>query len=194
MNRFYIIRHGETENNRAGRLSGWIDTPLTADGLVPTARAVAKLHSVQVAAVVSSDLGRAFVTAYTAARQLGFAGEIMRLPGLREVNYGVAANMPKTEAYSRYPGLDQATDYTPPEGESLGHMQKRVVETLNTLNEKYNDADILVVAHSGVMAALHASFTGGDFGEYNFRNEYPHDLVLRVTLDGGRVASFDEVG
>jgi broad specificity phosphatase PhoE len=35
MNKFYLVRHGETENNRAKRLSGWIDTPLTDTGLQP---------------------------------------------------------------------------------------------------------------------------------------------------------------
>ena len=29
MNTFNIVRHGETENNRAKRISGWIDTPLS---------------------------------------------------------------------------------------------------------------------------------------------------------------------
>ena len=193
MNRFYIMRHGETENNRAGRLSGWIDTPLTADGLLPTGRAVAKLHGVHIAAIYSSDLGRAFVTAYTAARQLGFTDEIIRLPALREVNYGVAANMLKTEAYAQYPGLDRVTDYTPPEGESLAHMQQRVLDTLNTLNEKYDGAVVLIVAHPGVMAALNASFTGGDFGEHNVRDEYPHDFVAQFTMQDGEVVSFGEV-
>jgi broad specificity phosphatase PhoE len=35
MNKFYLVRHGETENNRAKRLFGWIDTPLTDTGLQP---------------------------------------------------------------------------------------------------------------------------------------------------------------
>ena len=38
LNAFYIVRHGETENNRAKRLSGWIDTPLTDTGLQPTTK------------------------------------------------------------------------------------------------------------------------------------------------------------
>jgi broad specificity phosphatase PhoE len=190
---FYIARHGETENNRAGRLSGWIDTPLTPDGLIPTARVLAKLHGTHVDVICSSDLGRAFVTAYIMARELGYKEEIMRLPGLREVNYGDAANMRKSEAYTLYPDLDRNTHFTPPEGESLDHMQKRVLETVNMLSERFAGKHVLIVAHSGVMAALHASLTGQDFGKHNITDDYPHDFVARFRVQNGRVASFEEL-
>jgi len=75
----------------------------------------------------SSDLGRAFVTAYAIARGLNFTDEIKLLSGLREVNYGDAANMFSAEAYKLYPRLDRDTHYTPPNGEALDHMQKRSI-------------------------------------------------------------------
>jgi probable phosphoglycerate mutase len=190
---FYIARHGETENNRAGRLSGWIDTPLTADGLLPTERAVAKLRGISVDVICSSDLGRAFVTAYIVARGLNYPEEIMRLPGLREVNYGAAANMRKTDAYALYPELDRNTHYTPPDGESLDHMQKRVLDTINMLSERFSGKTVLIVAHSGVMAALHASLTGEDFGKHNITDDYAHDFVARFSAQNGRVIVFEEL-
>ena len=122
VNHFYIARHGETENNRAKRLSGWIDTPLTASGLEPLETVLAKLQNIAIDRIYSSDLGRAFITAYAMARRLPIDTEIIRLPGLREVNYGDAASMPSAEAYERYPGLDSNTHFTPPNGESLATM------------------------------------------------------------------------
>ncbi|HEU4914691.1 MAG TPA: histidine phosphatase family protein [Candidatus Saccharimonadales bacterium] len=134
MNRFYIARHGETENNKAKRLSGWIDTALTKKGLEPTQVALEKLKTLpKIEAIYSSDMGRAFVTAYVIARGLNFTDEIIRKPGLREVNYGDAANMPSAKAYKIYPRLDRDTHYTPPNGESLDHMQKRVFQELQKL-------------------------------------------------------------
>jgi broad specificity phosphatase PhoE len=190
---FYIARHGETENNHAGRLSGWIDTPLTAAGLAPTARAIAKLQDAPIDVICSSDLGRAFVTAYVVARHMNYPEEIMRLSGLREVNYGDAANMRKADAYARYPDLDRNTHFTPPEGESLDHMQQRVLETINMLSERFAGKSVLIVAHSGVMAALHASLTGQDFGKHNITDDYPHDFVARFTVQDGRVTIFEEL-
>jgi probable phosphoglycerate mutase len=192
MNTFYIARHGETENNRAKRLSGWIDTPLTDTGLQPTAKVVEKLASVHIDEMYSSDVGRAFITAYVIARGLEFPKEIQRLAGLREVNYGDAANMYSAEAYKLYPRLDRDTHYAPPNGETLDQMQKRVFNTIQELDGKHTDATLLLVAHSGVMAALRASHIGQDFGEHNISEAYPHDYVGVFTFKNGQVTSFEE--
>lgn len=193
MNIFYIVRHGETENNRAKRLSGWIDTALTEEGLNQTEKAIAKLSRLDIDEVYSSDMGRAFTTAYTVVRELQFPKEIKRLAGLREVNYGDAANMLSTQAYELYPKLDRDTHYAPPNGESLDHMQKRVFQTVNELNERHKDAVIVLVCHSGVMAALRASHIGQDFGEHNISEAYPHDYVGKFTFADGAVTSFEEL-
>jgi broad specificity phosphatase PhoE len=193
MNTFYIVRHGETENNRIKRLSGWIDTPLTEKGLEPTQAVIAKLSGIHIDEMYSSDMGRAFITAYVLARGLGFTKEIHRLPGLREVNYGDAANLPSAKAYELYPKLDRDTHYTPTNGESLDHMQKRVFQTIDDLNEQHEDANIVLVCHSGVMAALKASHIGQDFGEHNISEAYPHDFVGKFAFAEGAVTSFEEV-
>src|SRR5665213_2643246 len=107
MNTFYIVRHGETENNIARRLSGWIDSPLTPKGLEPTRRVIEKLSHIRIDDMYSSDLGRCFITAYAIARGLNFTKEIKLSAGLREVNYGDAAYMFSAEAYKLYPRLDR---------------------------------------------------------------------------------------
>lgn len=192
MNTFYIVRHGETENNRARRLSGWIDTPLTNTGLEPTKVVIEKLKDIHIDEMYSSDVGRAFITAYFIARGLNYIQEIKRLSGLREVSYGDAANMFSAEAYKLYPQLDRDTHYTPPNGESLDHMQKRVFQTTEDLNHDHTDKTILLVCHSGVMAALNASHIGQDFGEHNISEAYPHDYVGVFTFADGAVTSFNE--
>jgi len=191
MNTFYIVRHGETDNNRDKRLSGWIDTPLTENGLKPTDTVIDKLKDIRIDAIHSSDLGRAFVTAYYITRGLGFTDEIVRQPGLREVNYGDAANMLRTEAYKLWPGLDQETEFTPPRGESLSDMQRRVFQTVIALDKKHKDSNILLVCHSGVIAALRSWHIGDDFGKHNMTEAYEHDYVGVFTMDGDKVASFE---
>jgi len=190
MTTFYLCRHGETESNVAHRLQGWIDTPLTEKGLVPTHKVIATLGGVKFDAIYSSDLGRAFVTAYVIGRGLQFPGEIVRLSGLREVNYGEAANMKAADAYEKYPRLDRDTHFTPPGGESLAHMQARVLRTLEDIARQHADQTVLLVAHSGVMAALRANHLDTDFGEHNISEAYPHDFVAKLKVAGGKVTSF----
>jgi broad specificity phosphatase PhoE len=96
------------------------------------------------------------------------------------------------EAYKLYPKLDRDTHYTPSNGESLDHMQKRVFQTIDELNSTHNSANIVLVCHSGVMAALRASHIGQDFGEHNISEAYPHDYVGKFTFANGEVASFEE--
>jgi len=193
MNTFYIVRHGETENNKAKRLSGWVDTPLTKKGLEPTQKVIAKLSKLHIDEMYASDMGRAFITAYVVARGLHFTKEIHRSAGLREVSYGDAANMPSAKAYELYPKLDRDTQYTPPNGESLDHMQRRVFQTLDELNKRHKDTVIVLVCHSGVMAAIRASHLGVDFGQHNISEAYPHDYVAKFTLNDSGVTSWEEV-
>lgn len=193
MNRFYIARHGETENNKAKRLCGWIDTALTEKGLEPTQVVLEKLKTLpKIDAIYSSDMGRAFITAYVIARGLNFTNEIIRRPGLREVNYGDAANMPSAKAYEIYPQLDRDTHYTPPNGESLDHMQKRVFQAIAGIDALHREATLLIVAHSGVMAALNAGHQGIDFGQHNISEAYPHDFIGEFTYESGQITSFKE--
>jgi len=193
MNTFYIARHGETENNRAKRLSGWIDTPLTERGLEPTKLVIEKLKTLpKIDAMYSSDLGRAFITADVIARGLGFTAEIIRRPGLREVNYGDAANILSSKAYELYPRLDRDTHYTPPNGESLDHMQARALQDIAGIDAQHTDATILIIAHSGVMAALNADYQNIDFGGHNISEAYAHEFIGRFTMQGQKVTSFRE--
>ena len=193
MNTFYLIRHGKTLNNEAGRLSGWVDTPLTPDGLELTQKAIKKLTGVNFDYIYSSDLGRAFITAYVTPQALAPSVAIVPLAGLREVNYGDAGNMPTSEAYALFPLLDRDTDFTPPNGESLKDMQARVIKTIFQINADRTDANILLVAHSGVMAALVAYKEGLDFGQHNISEAYDHDTVLRFTIAGDQIASLQKL-
>ncbi len=190
MNTFYLARHGETENNKAKRLSGWIDTPLTESGLTPTNTVIAKLKSIEIGVMYSSDLGRAVATAKHIAQGIHFDHEIIQHKGLREVSYGIAANMPSDEAYATYPELDRVTDFTPPNGESLATMQRRVLDTVHEIDELYNDQTILLVAHSGVMAAIESSYLARDFGQQNISEAYPHDTLASFTINNNSIASF----
>lgn len=52
--------------------------------------------------------------------------------------------------------------------------------------------EIVLVCHSGVMAALRASHIGQDFGEHNISEAYPHDYVGKFTFADGTVTSFEE--
>jgi broad specificity phosphatase PhoE len=86
-----LIRHGETEWNRAGKFQGHADSPLTHRGLAQ-ARAVAlALAEEDFDAFYSSDLGRAKKTASIIADRLG--RRYLTDERLREQHYGLIQGM-----------------------------------------------------------------------------------------------------
>ena len=79
----YLLRHGETEWNREGRMQGRLDAPLTARGRVQAARQGALLRRAGIVApAYSSPLGRARATA-------ALAGLVCDVdPALQEIDMG----------------------------------------------------------------------------------------------------------
>lgn len=140
----------------------------------------------------SSDMGRAFITAYYISRGIGYTGEIVTQSGLREVSYGDAGNMFSKDAYKLYPELDRITDFSPPNGESLDQMQQRVLRTVAEIDQFNTDKTILLVAHSGVMAALEAAHLGRDFGQQNISEAYDHDVICQFTVTNEQIATFEK--
>jgi broad specificity phosphatase PhoE len=185
----YICRHGETENNKNNRLSGWIDTPLTDEGIRNASASAAKLRGVIFDRILSSDLGRAFVTAYIISRKLGYTAEIERLAGLREVDYGSLTNMFVPDVIAAYPDLDTHN----PGGETMIEMQQRVMSCLSEIGIKYQDRTILLVCHDGPLNAMYASFIDRDIVTSAAGRRNAHDFVARLHYADGQIISFEEV-
>jgi probable phosphoglycerate mutase len=195
---FYICRHGQTEFNLQRRLSGWIDTPLTPAGLANVQTSAGKLTGISFDAIYSSDLGRSFITAYLIAKHLQFDTEIIRVKALRENGYGDLAALPIVEAEARYPELHKTTDYIPPNGESLGQLQARVIDFIAELDIAANGVDqtILLSAHDGVIKAIYANFANLDLGFHNSDHEYPNDFVACFAVDASdnhKISTFTEI-
>jgi broad specificity phosphatase PhoE len=195
MNTFYLARHGQTANNKSKTFSGWVDTPLTEQGILDAHAAATKLSGVNFDVIISSDLGRAFVTAYIISRKIGYTDEILRSNRLREVNYGDIGNVSIVKAQAIYPGLDTDTNFVAPNGESLGQMQQRVLKFISELEEQYTDKTILLVAHGGVIDAVKANFLDEDIGHYMTTQGITnsHDYVAKFKVLDGRVVSHEEI-
>ena len=84
--RIIAIRHGETTWNVDGRIQGHLDIPLNDVGLWQADQAAKALADESIAAIYSSDLQRAFVTAQAVAKVSNLT--LNADPGLRERSFG----------------------------------------------------------------------------------------------------------
>jgi probable phosphoglycerate mutase len=136
---FYFLRHGETETNAAGLVTGRLDVDLTARGRQQALAAAETLASEPITAIYVSPLRRARDTAEPIAARL-------RLP----LNVIEALSERKWGALEGRPRGSRLRDITPPGAETPEAFASRVLGALAQIEE----AVPLIVAHSGVFRVL----------------------------------------
>ncbi|MEM7016361.1 MAG: histidine phosphatase family protein [Pseudomonadota bacterium] len=157
MTKLIMVRHGETEWNLAGKMQGYLDSPLTETGLAQAKAAAKRLRFEQLDAIYSSDLGRARKTAKCIAKAREQV--VQTHEGLREKSLGVLQGLTRSEMEQRHPESFQAwkqSDYywTPPEGESQASFTERCMITLEDLHRRHTNQTLALVTHGGFIAAV----------------------------------------
>jgi len=150
---FYLIRHGETDWNRAGRWQGLADVPLSALGHAQAAALAQRLANERftVDHTYSSDLLRAWDTAQIVAQRLGLV--VQPLPVLREIDVGAWSGLTRPEIMERWPDAF-VTLHSAPDGEDRAAFWQRVAEAVLWLAEQHNGQRVLLVTHGGVIRGL----------------------------------------
>jgi probable phosphoglycerate mutase len=158
MTEIWLIRHGETDWNRARRLQGWQDTPLNAHGQNQAGRLAERLqHDARNSpfdALYSSDLQRTLQTAEPAAARLDL--RVRPEPGLRERCYGVLEGVTMDRLDVEQPEAAAAWKSREPDrtldgGETLRQFHNRIVATLDDIAERHARGRVLVFTHGGVL-------------------------------------------
>ncbi len=173
-----LVRHGETEWNRLGRVQGLSDIPLNETGRRQARDAGRRLRSQHWDAIVASPLARAAETAEIIAREVGLPGPEL-VEALVERNYGEAEGLTGEEIDRRWGGELKAR-------ESRESVLERAVPALVALAERHPDSRVLVVTHGGVIGSLVRSTTDWAWPEHGVRIENGSDHVFRV--EDGRIS------
>lgn len=148
MTRFFLVRHGETEWNRIRRIQGVSDIPLNDTGRAQAAALGDILAAHTFDLLVASPLSRAMETASIIAARLAMPTPLA-IPDLIERNYGDAEGSNGADLDERYPPGTEI-----PGREERSDVTKRVVRVLQDLAIRHPHADILAVAHGGVIRSV----------------------------------------
>lgn len=159
--RFFLVRHGETDWNVAGRLQGRRDVPLNALGRIQAGRVGRVLHQLAGPPVqltfVSSPLVRATETMRILRTSLDLpAHDFSTDIRFAELSFGQWEGQTWPELRRRdYEGVRRRDrdpwGFTPPGGENYVQLCQRVMAAIETL-----PGDAVIVTHGGVVrAALH---------------------------------------
>ncbi|WP_284164214.1 histidine phosphatase family protein [Frigidibacter sp. SD6-1] len=161
----YIIRHGQTEWNAAGRMQGGTaDSPLTARGRAQVVAMADCLAARGVTAeshlFLASPQGRTLETAAAIARRLD--ARFTLDPRLREIDMGPFAGLTHDEIAARFPGAFEEQHPclwydTIPGGEGLAALQARAIAAVHEI-----DRPAVIVTHGMTSRMLRAAYLGRD--------------------------------
>jgi probable phosphoglycerate mutase len=156
----FLILHGQTELNVAGRAQGRSDSPLTLKGRREGEAVGSKLAEMLGAErprrILCSPLGRSRATAAIIAERLDIApGEIAVDPRLDEVDLGAWEGLTQKEIRQGWPGeMREATPddwyFRAPGGERFADVERRMRAWLAEIG----DHDRLVVVGHGISSRV----------------------------------------
>jgi probable phosphoglycerate mutase len=174
--RVILVRHGQTTWNNASRFQGHLDSPLTDIGIEQARSLGARLKKMRIAAVYSSDLGRAAQTAQCIVELTGH--HVIFDTRLRERGLGIFQGLDKAAITERYPleaerYYSRDPHFVVPGGESAhGHFQNGLV-ALTEIARKYPRQTIVIVTHGGLVSSMFRHVAGIDLGaerRYSLQN------------------------
>ena len=175
--RFYYLRHGQTDHNRLRICQGHTDIPLNASGLAQAEAAASILAKAKPTAMTASDLKRVRQTARPVAERLGL--DVVINADLRERGFGIFEDRPIE---------GQLWSFDHPSVESIDDFVDR---SLKGFRAAVTIDDTLVVTHGGLRRVL-AGALGLELPYWSGHNALP----LRFTREasGWKAEALTEAG
>jgi alpha-ribazole phosphatase len=185
--RLWLVRHGLTDWNVQQRFCGHSDISLTVRGQEQAQWIAEQLLKESISAIYTSDLMRARETAEIIAGQRTSAVQIKESVAWREMDFGEWEGLTYTQIVEQYKGhIKFFTDpehHSPPNGESLSHMQQRVKDALSAIvqnDELLVAGDVVIVSHGGPLRILLCCILG-----------MPLQRQWQLQLDPGSLSAID---
>ena len=172
----YLIRHGQTELNWAGRLQGSLDSPLTDRGQEQAHAVGEKLKTeigTQSVTLWVSPLGRAQQTAGIIQEYIK-PSDIQTDTRLAEISLGDWEGMRMEDIEFTHPGILDGSDrfdwaYRAPGGETREAFLARLKDWLNDVEQA--DTVAIAVSHGWSGMGLRSLYTGQPFAEVSARGD-----------------------
>lgn len=164
-----MVRHGQTEINKEGRIQGRSDYPLNKAGIKDAQKAAEVLlkNVKNIDFFISSPSKRAFETTQIILNQYGYNKTITKDPSFYERNFGphegklVADTFPITKNLPGY--------------ETNQEIQKRVYDGVMNLYQKYQGYTVLVGCHSHTIKSILTVFAAD---KYNYNSILLNGAIL----------------
>jgi broad specificity phosphatase PhoE len=181
--RILLARHGETVFNVEGRWQGQSDSPLTERGLAQARELARALADEPIAAVYSSDLGRAVDTATEVARLHELTVTTDRR--LREIDTGAWTGKGRAEITVEFPGGLEAWATRPtsmrlPEGETIAEAQRRALAFFADRMPDHANQTVAVISHGAITQTILVRAMGGSLDDLWLKQRVDNCQISRL--------------
>ena len=192
----YVIRHGETDYNKAGRFQGSSDAPLNEFGIELAALTGTGMQGIHFDACYSSPLLRARQTAEILLEKSGnLQTPIIMEPRIQEIHMGTweekkfrpeecEVDWDRVMVFYKNPFLFGSF----PEGENAEEVCKRTQEFLKELIARDDDKTYLVSTHGFAMRAM-LNFLYEDSSDF-WQKQVPYNCAVNLIRVTGGKAEF----
>lgn len=152
----YLLRHGQTEENRKGTYYGNLDVSLNEIGIGQGNKAKEFFNNITLDKVYISDKKRTLEMATLVLGQREI--EIIQDNRISETNFGDFEGKTYEEIQKLYPKecmcwQNNWKEFVPPGGESYINLCKRVKSFMEDIKKNQCD-NVLICTHSGVIRAM----------------------------------------
>lgn len=181
--KLYLIRHGETDWNLAGRLQGQEDIPLNAAGRRQALACSIALKNVPLQCIQTSPLRRALKTAELISAQQPCP--LVINPSLIERDYGRLSGLsPEERAAFQAQGI-------PDGAEPWDTLAARALQAAEKLADQYPGGTIAAVSHGAWINALLAVLSNRAIGTGKTQLKNACISLLNKTPDGWAIEFFN---
>jgi probable phosphoglycerate mutase len=186
--RILLVRHGETDWNKAHRFQGRVDLSLNQEGKVHARALALALKDEFLTAIYSSPLARAIETACI-IKEFHPSAPFFKEEGFVEMDLGKFDGMEVGDWIAQYQDFFNRWRNTPgslrmPGGENLQEVQKRAVDALERITEVYpSGSTLLLCSHNFVNRALLCYASGSPLDR--FRDFQQDPAALNVLYKRG---------
>jgi probable phosphoglycerate mutase len=167
--KIYIVRHGETEWNKLGKMQGGKNSDLTAKGIDNAKKLGDSLKDIDFGCIYCSPLGRAIQTAENIRGDKDI--KIVFKEGLKEMNFGSWEGMKHKEVEELYPEeqfnlWNKPQLYKPIDGENFEQLLGRTRQVIDEIIKENIHENVMVVSHAVLIKAIIAVIKNYSLSEF----------------------------
>ncbi len=155
--KLFLVRHGQSAGNAAGRFGGHSPTPLSELGKKQAEITARTLAKEKIETIYSSDLLRAVETAKPLAKILDLP--VITTSAFRERKVGVLEGLTFDESKAQFPKdyyalVNRNIHHVITEGESYNQLLRRATKALYEVLRAHNGENVVIFSHTGTICFL----------------------------------------